>query len=197
MKILFVNACVRGDLSNTLKLCHTALEELRNRYPDATVSEVNLAADRPQPLYLEDLQKRDALRYAEDYANPMFDYARQFAEADFILIGAPYWEMSFPAVLRIYIELISVVGITFGYTPEGQQVGKCAAGQLLYITTAGGPIGDYNLGFDFIKSLCDDCYGIADTTCFAVRNFETGADVAQLMQEGEQALCARLNAWIK
>ncbi len=197
MNVLFVNACVRGEQSNTLKLCQTALSQLQKRDPALVINEVNLAKDRPQPLYLEDLKERDALRYAQKFDHPMFDYARQFAEADFILVGAPYWEMSFPAVLRIYIELISVVGVTFAYTPEGRQVGKCAAKQLLYITTAGGPIGAFNLGFDLLKSLCDECYGIADVSCFAVPSLETGIDVAKAIQEGDLALRDHLDKWLK
>ena len=36
--------------------------------------------------------------------DPLLDYARQFARADQILIAAPCWDLSFPAVLRAYLE---------------------------------------------------------------------------------------------
>ena len=42
----------------------------------------------------------------------MFDYANAMAQADMIVIAAPYWDMSFPASLKIFLEAASVVGIT-------------------------------------------------------------------------------------
>ena len=45
--------------------------------------------------------------------------------------------MSFPAILKIYLERISVTDLTFGYSEEGAMVGLCRASKLLYITTRG------------------------------------------------------------
>lgn len=188
MNILFVNACVRGAESNTLKLCKVALEELKLRYPEATISEVNLEQERPQALYPENLTQRDELRHAGNLTAPMFDYAHQFAKADKIVIGAPYWDLSFPAVLKIYLEHISVVDITFRYTEHGP-VGCCQADELLYITTSGGPVGpDANLGFDYIKSLCTSFYGINNLRCFAINGLELGGDIDAMICEGELKL---------
>lgn len=192
MNILFVNACVRGAESNTLKLCKAALEELKLRYPDAVIDEVNLESDRPEPLYPETLQKRNELRQAGALDDPMFQYARQFAQADKIVIGAPYWDLSFPALLKIYIEQICVVDITFRYTEEGNPVGCCAADQLLYIMTAGGTVDEFNLGFDYIKGLCTAFMGISNVQCFAVKGLEMGGDIQTIIKQGEQDLRAQL-----
>lgn len=192
MNILFVNACVRGAESNTLKLCRAALEEMKVAYPEAVISEVNLEADRPLPLYPEDLEKRDALRKSGGLGDSMFDYAHQFSNADKIVIGAPYWDLMFPAVLRIYLELISVVDIAFRYTEEGRPVGCCEADRLLYITTAGGPVKEYHLGYDYIKALCQAFYGIPDVRCFAVDGLEMGGDITEMIQNGELALRSML-----
>jgi len=195
VNILFVNACVRGEESNTLKLCHAALEELQRANPEAIVTEVNLDRDRPQPLYPELLKKRTELRNQNELTHPMFDYAWQFAKADQIVIGAPYWDLAFPAILKIYLELISVVDITFQYSAEGKPFGNCAAEKLLYITTAGGPVGDYNLGFDYIKSLCTEFYGIPDVRCYVLRCLEMGRDIGEMMRQGEQDLREMVQAW--
>ncbi len=50
----------------------------------------------------------------------MFRYAHQFAEAEIVVVGAPYWEYQFPALLRCYIEHISVNGVTFAYGDDGR-----------------------------------------------------------------------------
>ena len=39
-----------------------------------------------------------------DFSHEMFRYAKAFAEADEILIAAPFWDLAFPAILRNYIE---------------------------------------------------------------------------------------------
>ena len=103
MNILFINACVRGDESNTLKLCHAALAEMKKADPSAQIVEVNLDLDRPEPLHPELMRKRSDLRAAGDFTDPMFDYAKQFSNADRIVIGAPYWDLSLPAAFKIYI----------------------------------------------------------------------------------------------
>ena len=195
MNILFVNACVRGEESNTLKLCRAALEEMQTANPNAVITEVNLDADRPQPLHPEELKKRIELRGRGELTDPMFDYAWQFAKADKIVIGAPYWDLSFPSILKIYIERICVVDITFQYSADGIPSGKCLADKLLYITTAGGPIGEYNLGFDYIKSLCEAFYGIPDVRCFAVKGLEMGGDIETMVREGEQDLRSMIQKW--
>jgi FMN-dependent NADH-azoreductase len=195
VNILFVNACVRGKESNTLKLCCAALEELQASYPEAVITEVNLDAERPQPLYPEVLKKRTELRNRGELIDPMFDYAWQFAKADKIVIGAPYWDLSFPALLKIYFELISVVDITFCYSKEGKPYGNCTADKLLYITTAGGPVGEYNLGFDYIKGLCTAFYGIPDVRCYALRGLEMGGEIESMLREGEHELRKMMQNW--
>ncbi len=189
MKILFVNACVRGEESNTLKLCRAALEELQVKYKNAVVEEVDLNRERPEPLHPEYVKERSALHAAKAYDNPIFNYARQFAAADLILIGAPYWDLAFPAILKIYLERICAVDVSFAYSAEGRPYSLCKAQKLLYVTTAGGPIAPFNLGFDYIKGLCDAFFGIPEVIDFDVRNLDmVGADMAAAMAEGEERI---------
>lgn len=84
-------------------------------------------------LYFESLLKDGK------FDDPMFRYAKQFANADEIVVAAPFWDLSFPAKLKIYLEQIAVAGITFRYT-NGRPTGLCKAKKLTYITTSGGPI---------------------------------------------------------
>ena len=115
MNILFVNCCIRGEASRTMGLCRAALEEIRAKYPDATIQELCLDQEEIRPLHSDTLARRNALEHQKDFSDPMFRYAHQFAEAEIVVVGAPYWEYQFPALLRCYIEHISVNGVTFAY----------------------------------------------------------------------------------
>lgn len=98
--------------------------------------------------------------------------------ADEIVLAAPYWDFSFPAALKLYIESVTIRGLTFQYTPEGRPVGLCRAKRLVYVTTAGGPIVDQSFGFGYIESLSRLFYGIPSVLCYQAENLDiVGADV--------------------
>ena len=103
--ILFINACVRKE-SRTKELADIVLSKLKGN-----IAEVNLEKENLQPLNLERLNYRSDLIGKRDFSDPIFDKARQFAAADTIVIAAPFWDFSFPAMLKIYIENINVVGL--------------------------------------------------------------------------------------
>ena len=92
----------------------------------------------------------------------MFDHAKQFASADTIVIAAPYWDLSFPSTLKIYIENIYVTGIVSAYDESGMPVGLCKAKELYYITTAGGPYAP-TYSYGYIESLAKNFFGIPQT----------------------------------
>ena len=164
--LLFVNACVRGEKSRTLQLARRFLEAYQAKHPDTAVTERDLCADRLQPQYPEVLAERDALWSAGRLDQPMFDPARQFAAADKIVVAAPFWDLCFPAVLKIYLERVSVTDITFGYDEQEAMVGLCKASSLLLITTRGGNYAgtELEMGTPLLKALCT-MYGIPKFTC--------------------------------
>ena len=181
MKILFVNACVRTG-SRTLELAR----HLLSRIP-AEVTEIRLEEEAIHPLTKERLAQRDRLLSEGNREDPAFRCPRQFAEADCIVIAAPYWDFSFPALLKIYLEQITVAGITFRYDADGLK-GLCRAKKLFYITTAGGPI-LCDFGYPYVKSLAENLYGIADTVCIRAENLDMdGADVPAILERAKQEI---------
>ena len=160
MKTLFVNACVRPE-SRTLKLAKHVLEKLGNEY-----TEVNLEKENIQPLNLDTLQQRDALLNAKDFDAPMLKYAKQFADAETVVIAAPYWDLSFPAMLKNYIEAVTVNGITFTYSEEGFPVSLNNIKKVIYVTTAGGPTTNMDFGCEYITGVCKNLYGIQEIKCY-------------------------------
>ena len=114
----------------------------------------------------------------------MFSLANQFARADRIIIAAPYWDLSFPASLKQYIELVNVVGLTFTYNAQGQPEGLCRADSIDYFTTAGGLNCPDDYGYEYIKALADRYYGIAHTQCIHVEGLDiVGNDARQIMEQ--------------
>ena len=171
--LLFINACVRGERSRTLKLARRFLAGYQKAHPDTVVTQRDLCADRLQPQYPEILAERDALWNAGRLDQPMFEPARQFAAADKIVVAAPFWDLCFPAILKIYLERVTVADLTFGYDAQGAMVGKCRASKLLYITTRGGNYAgtDLELGTPIMKALCA-MYGIPELVTLAAEGLD-------------------------
>ena len=181
--ILFVNACVRKE-SRTRQLAEKLLAKLGGDY-----EEVRLEALAFPVCDGKFLAKRDRLAAAGDWQDPMFDLARQFTEAETIVIAAPYWDLSFPAMLKQYLEQVNVVGISFKYSEEGIPVGLCRAGRLFYVTTAGGCYVPEDYGFGYVKALAQNYYGIRDVRKFEAVGLDIyGADVSAIMRSAEEAL---------
>ena len=137
----------------------------------------------------EVIERRDALRHADNFNDEMFDLAKQFIAADHIVIGAPYWDLSFPAALKIYLERCSVDKLTFVYNEHGVPEGQCRAEALTYITTAGGFIGDLNFGFDYVKGLASVLFGIKKFHFAAADGIDIiGVDIEAKLEEAKERL---------
>lgn len=174
-KILFINACVREN-SRTLELARCILDKL-----DGEICEINLEQKNLKSLDGNMLEKRDKLISENNFSDGMFHSAKEFAAADTIVIAAPYWDFAFPALLKIYLEQITVCGITFRYK-KGIPQGMCRAKRLIYVTTAGGSIHD-NFGFEYVKALAQKLYGINEVLFFKAENLDIdGNDVNDILR---------------
>ena len=149
MKRLIVDCCIRGVHSATRRYYQAYLSSI----PEGENQLLELASLQLAPLDAEALEERDRLCRAEAFDHDKFRLARQFQEAEEILIAAPYWDLSFPALLKVYLEQVCVSGLTFGYQEDGRCVGFCRAERLLYFSTCGGYTGEANLGWEYVKAL--------------------------------------------
>lgn len=183
--LLFINACVRGKDSRTLDLAEQLLERIReaNSHDMAFhIEEIRLSTENILPLNYERLERRDELLAAGRFDDTMFDYANAVAGADMLVIAAPYWNMSFPASLKIFLEMTSVEGITFTYAEDGTPIGLTNACDMYYVTTSGGYIGDCNFGFEYVNALCR-LYGVENTHFVSAEGLDLdGADVQAIME---------------
>ncbi len=155
VRLLYIDCCIRRELSRTRILAEAVLAALQAK--GAYQVERLCLMDEPlMPLSEGFFDQRESLLAEHDYLHPRFRYAHQFSQADRVIVAAPFWDLSFPALLRLYIENISVEGITFGVDERGPH-GLCRAERLLFLTTRGG---DYRhsrleMGARYLEALCE------------------------------------------
>ena len=176
--LLFIDACVRKE-SRTRRLAEALIAQLGEEAATLRL------ADCKFPVIDEAfLTKRDEMKAEDHFEDPMFSLGRQFAEADTIVIAAPYWDLSFPTLLKQYFEMINVRGVTFRYTPEGALQGLCKAKKLYYVMTAGGTFAPMEYGFGYVKALAENFYGIHDVKLIQAVGLDLdGADPEQILEE--------------
>ena len=181
--VLFINACVREE-SRTKDLADYLLLKMNEPYEVIYLNSINF------PIVDEDfLNRRDRLIADRNFSDPMFDLAKQFAEADEVIIAAPFWDLSFPAALKQYFEQINVLGITFSYTPEGRPFGLCVAKSLTYITTVGGNFYPKEYGAGYVEALAQSFYGIPEFRLIKATGLDiVGADVNAIINSVKNKL---------
>lgn len=181
--ILFINACDRED-SRTKRLADAVLNKL-----SGSVNEVRLADEGLVPIPNDEIELRHALIEAGDYSHPMFRYAKAFAEADLIVVAAPYWDLSFPSELKVFIERITVRGLTFVFTPDGRAEGLCHAKKLIYVTTVGAEGLPHDFGFGYIKAVCQAYYGIDNVELVSAEGLDIfGNDAEEILKKAIEKL---------
>ena len=180
---MLINACVR-PCSRTLELAKTLLQRLKGEILEVRLQEMPMVA-----LDLNGLEKRDQAAQKNDFSDPVFIAAKQFAAADIIVIAAPYWDLMFPATLKTYLENITVSGITFQYSEEGRPQSLCKAKTLYYVTTAGGFIEQNDFGFSYVKALAQNFFGISEIHRYAAEGLDIfGADVETILGKTKQEI---------
>ena len=172
-KLLFIDCCIREEgISRTKALCRAYLDEYLLHHPDTEVEELRLPDEGLTWINAETADRRAALNQKRDYSGEMFRWARQYCEADRILVGAPYWDLSFPSLLKIYIENICVEGLTFVCTDTGFE-GRSNFDRMIFITTAGGYIAPAaDGGTDYLRNIA----AFTGNGCFEVYKAE-GLDI--------------------
>lgn len=198
--LLYVDACVRKN-SRTRELAEAFLTAYRAAHPQDTVDVARLTEMNIHCVLGEEFERREALKSEGKTDAPEFAEARRFARADGIVVAAPMWELSFPAILKAYIETVSVPGVTFGYG-EGDTgcVGCCKASRLLYLTTRGGvytgAASELELGEKEWKAL-SEFFGIPGFDSLFVEGTDLfpREEVAARMKQAKAAAAQMAKAW--
>ena len=127
--LLYIDACIRDKESRTKRIAEPIVTELSNKYNVTKLVLNDLDLDIVQKDLLDKRMKGEIPPI-------VMNWAEQIRDADRIVIAAPFWDMSIPAALKVFIELCSIFDVTFK-SNDKTCYGNCKAEKMLYITTRG------------------------------------------------------------
>ncbi|MBU5625969.1 NAD(P)H-dependent oxidoreductase [Oscillibacter sp. MSJ-2] len=178
---LFVDCCVREEQSRTRKMADAFFAALPDTYE---VTRLDLMHEGLGPLVGEYFWERERLIRSGELSHDRFRYARQLAQANLVVFAAPFWDLGFPALLKIYIEQVCVDGITFGYDAQGLH-GLCRAEHCVFLTTRGGCYDaqpELEQGSRYLDAL-HTFFGFGGYTCVAADGLDIeGADASAVLE---------------
>lgn len=185
MKLLYVDACVRGEASRTARLAGAFLEECSRLMPDLAITVQRLSDMGLRPIDAENLAMKEALCDRRAWDDPFLQTAAAFQAADVVVVAAPYWDLSFPSQLKVWVENVYVRNLTFRYEAD-RCIGLCRGRESVYITTAGSPIGENDWGAGYMQAVLTTL-GIPGFTAIRAEALDLDSrDAEAILQAAEQ-----------
>ena len=185
MEVLFVNVCPRGEASRTLRLARAFLQELKKNMPAVTVTEHCLCEMKLTPIDAQALALREPLCDEKNWEHPFLAPAVDFHRADAVLIAAPYWDLSFPSMLKVWVEHIYVRNLNFRYEND-RCIGLAKGREAIYLATAGSPVGDNDWGAMYMQAVLKSL-GVDEFSSVRAEGIDLeGCDVAGVMAKAEE-----------
>ena len=185
-KVLYIKANIKNEgESRTFKVSDSFVEEYKRNNPEDEIITLDLYKENIDFLRADDLGKLFGPKDEESKNNSILKYAYEFADADKYIIAAPMWNLSFPAILKAYIDYVSVSGITFKYTAEGP-VGLLNNKKAVHIVSRGGGYDNspYEMEDRYLRTILG-FFGIKDIETIAIDNLDViGVNVEEKVEEG-------------
>ncbi len=165
-KLLYIDSCIRDEESRTKRIATPLINKLKETYDVETIilNDLNLEAVRKEELNR---------RMKGEIPSHILKMANDVKEADRIVIAAPFWDMSIPSVLKVFIELMSIINVTFK-SNDVTCFGNCQCQKVLFITTRGMNIktGDeLEQASSYLKAL-SKLWGLGEVIVLARENFD-------------------------
>ncbi len=185
-KVLYIkaNAKEKGQ-SRTFKISDSFIDEYKKQNPNDVVLTLDLYKEGIDFLPIGQLAELHAPEPGTGKNHPILKYAFQFLEADKYVIAEPLWNLSIPAILKAYIDYITVTGITFRYTATGP-VGLCTGKKAVNIVGRGGdystePAASFEMGDRYLKTIFG-FLGITDYITIAAEGLDVlGNDIDSIV----------------
>ena len=173
---LYIDCCIRGEQSRTRRLAEAFLAAYGAR-EDAEITRLTLMDEPLIPFSNGFFWQREGLLERGELDHPRFRYSHQFQQAERVIIAAPFWDLSFPALLKVYIENLCVQGITFDCNETGGCFGACRAEKMLFLTTRGGSMegSPMDNGTKYLADMAK-FFGIPAFDCIAADGLDLGLE---------------------
>jgi FMN-dependent NADH-azoreductase len=188
-KLLYIKADAKPDnTSRTFEISDRFIHAYQTKNPNDEIITLDLYKEGIGFLTADDVMRHG--QPAAGRNDPVMKYAFQFVEADKYVFAEPMWNLSIPAILKAYIDYVTVSGITFKYTAQGP-VGLCTGKKALHITTRGGgysqgPSAAYEMGDRYLRTVIG-FIGVTDFATVAAENLDVmGTDVALVLKEAKE-----------
>ena len=139
-KILFINSCYNFEKSRTLYLAKKIFEKF-DIDSNFDFEEVVLKDMHLLPLSEEKLNVRFDLANKNLFDMDMLTYSKKLLSADIVVIAAPFYDFSYPSILKLFIENVSMPNLMYTYTKDGFE-GFARGRKFIYITTRGSELPD-------------------------------------------------------
>lgn len=186
-KVLYIkaNAKPEGE-SRTFKVSDRFIDVYKENHPEDEIITLDLYEEGIRFLTADEINTIFGPKTEESRNHPILKYAYQFAEADKYVIAEPMWNLSIPAILKAYIDYISVTGITFKYTAEGS-VGLCTNRKAINISARGGeysiePAASFEMGDRYLRTFFA-FLGITDFTTVSLDALDViGNDIDAIVE---------------
>ena len=164
-KILFINSCYNYDKSRTMYLTNKKLKDLHL-----------------VPLSEDKINNRIDLNSKQLYDVESLIYSKKILSADIIVISAPLYDYSYPSMLKVFMENVSIPRFMYRYNEEGA-VGNARGRKFIYITSRGGSIDD-DKDYGYLN-LCEmfNLFGIKEHEIISINNVDFTEDAYKLIDE--------------
>ncbi|RSK53985.1 FMN-dependent NADH-azoreductase [Bacillus canaveralius] len=199
-KVLYVKVNPKADeQSYSSRLANAFLEEYKTLHPEDEVEKLDLYKEEIPFLDVDvfsawgKFASHDELTEVErEKAQHMDQLTNQFLEADKVIFSAPFWNLSFPPMMKAYIDTICIAGKTFQYTEKGP-VGLVPDKPVLLIEARGGiysvgPAAEMEFSQKYLKTVMN-FMGIQSFTPFIIEGLHLDPAKEELIyQEAEQKI---------
>lgn len=139
-KILFINSCYNEERSRTLHLAKKLFEKFdidsKFDFEEIKIKDLHLL-----PLSEDRLKIRFDLANKKLFDMDMLTYSKKILSADIVVIAAPFYDFSYPSILKLFIENVSVPNLMYTYTKDGFE-GFARGRKFIYVTTRGSELPD-------------------------------------------------------
>lgn len=185
-KLLYIKANPKSDQSSrTFIISEHFIKVYKEFHPNDQIITLDLYKEGIHFLTQEDINDIFAPKTEVSKHHPILKYAYQFADADKYVFAAPMWNLGIPAILKAYIDYITVSGITFKYTEQGA-VGLLRGKKAVHIMATGGeyktpPFSDFEMANRYLKTILG-FMGVEDFQLISAQRLDiVGEDVEKII----------------